>query len=485
MSSNLKAKTLSGMIWSFMQRFGTMAISFVSNIVLARLLTPDDYGVIGMLAIFIAISNTFIDGGFGSALIQKKEPTKEDYSTIFWWNMFLSIVLYALLYVCAPLIASFYKLPMLSVVLRVQGVVLIINALSIIQQNQLRKQLKFKRLATVTVISATLSAGIAIVLAWQGWGLWALVAQQILLSTFTAIILWVLNKWYPSLVFSKESFKQLFGFGGFILASSLINTFCNNIQGLLIGRFFPPAILGYFTQARKLEEIASTSMTNIVEQVSYPILVQFQDNKQDLIKITKRLILLVSFVTMPLMVLLIILSHQIILSIYTEKWLPCVPYFNILCIAGLAICMQGIHICAVASAGKSKEMFMWTLYKRFTSIMFLLFGYYIAGIYGLLWAMVVGSWMSLIINAYLTSKYIGYKLSQQIVDILPNILIVSICYIISLIISSYLNIGDSLESIIQALLFILFYILAANILKIEAFIQLKNIGIEYFKKARK
>ena len=290
MASDLKKKTLSGMIWSFVQRFGTMAISFVSNIVLARLLTPDDYGTIGMLMIFIAVANTFVDGGFGSALIQKKEPTQEDYSTIFWWNMFLSIVLYGLLYLGAPAVARFYNLPLLCDVLRVQGIVLIINALSIIQQNQLRKQLKFKRLATVTVISAILSAGAAIILAYIGWGVWALVAQQLMLSGFTAIQLWVLNKWYPLLIFSKESFKQLFGFGGFILVSSLINTLCNNIQGLLIGRFCNTTTLGYYTQARKLEEVASTSFTTVVDQVSYPILAKFQDDKSKFINILKRLV---------------------------------------------------------------------------------------------------------------------------------------------------------------------------------------------------
>lgn len=485
MASDLKAKTLSGMLWSFVQRFGTMAISFISNIVLARLLTPDDYGVIGMLMIFIAVSNTFIDGGFGSALIQKKEPTQADYSTIFWWNMFLSIVLYGLLFLGAPAVANFYNLPLLADVLRVQGFVLILNALSIIQQNQLRKQLKFKRLATVTVISATLSASIAIALAYMGWGVWALVVQQLMLSGFNAIQLWVLNKWYPLLTFSKESFKQLFGFGGFMLISNLINTLCNNIQGFLIGKLCPPATLGYYTQARKLEEIPSTSLTNVVDQVSYPILAKFQDDKQKLIAIINRLVLSVSFISIPLMLMLIIFANPLILFLYSEKWLPCVPYFKILCIAGLAISLQGIHFCAVASVGKSKIMFKWTIVKRILGLIYLVVGITIWGIYGLLWASVAGSWTILIINAYLTSVHIGYRFKQQIIDMLPTIILAIVGYFVPMLILNFYDLSETIASIIHAVAFSIIYISSAHIFKIYAFEQIKETGREYIKKFRK
>lgn len=465
-----------------MQRFGTMAISFVSNIVLARLLTPDDYGVIGMLAIFIAISNTFIDGGFGSALIQKKEPTKEDYSTIFWWNMFLSIVLYALLYVCAPLIAGFYELPMLSDVLRVQGVVLIINALSIIQQNQLRKQLKFKRLATVTVISATLSAGIAIVLAWQGWGVWALVAQQILLSTFTAIILWVLNRWYPSLVFSRESFKQLFSFGGFILASSLINTFCNNIQGLLIGRFFSPAILGYYTQAYKLEQISSTSISTVVDQVSYPILAELQNDNTSLVRVYKTLSLSIAFVTTPLMLVLIILAEPIILLLYSDKWLPSVEYFQILCIAGIAICMQGVSYHAVASKGESKDLFKWTIIKRLAGLFLVLIGVYWGEMRGLLLGFVLSAWLLLFFNQLLVSKHLEYSLWKQYKDLLPIFLLALFSFLFTVLVGQFFDFGVYINGIMRLIIYILFYCFIAQILKIKIFEYFKQMILSRFKK---
>lgn len=482
--SNLKTKTISGMIWSSIQRFGTMIISFVSNIVLARLLTPDDYGTIGMLMIFIAVANTFVDGGFGSALIQKKEPTKEDYSTIFWWNMFLSIVLYGVLYLSAPAIARFYNLPLLSQVLRVQGLVLILNALNVIQQNQLRKQLKFKSLASATVISATLSAGIAIALAYLGWGVWALVAQQLMMSGFTATILWIINKWYPSPIFSKKSFKELFGFGGFILGSNLINTFCNNLQGLLIGKFFPPAMLGYYTQAQKLEQIASTSISNVVDQVSYPILSKFQDDKSQLIIVLKKLASSIAFATFPLMILLIIISEPLIVFLYSAKWLPSVPYFNILCIAGLASSLQGIHYYAVASIGKSKEMFIWTVIKRTLGIGYLIVGVYFWDIYGILWGAVLVSWTVLFINAYLTSKYIGYKLKTQLRDLLPIVALSLFSFFISGVLLKHIGLNATAQALSEGIIFVVIYLLFAHIFKIDAYKQIKNTLFEYVKNIR-
>ncbi len=472
MASDLKKKTLSGMIWSFVQRFGTMAISFVSNIVLARLLTPDDYGTIGMLMIFIAVANTFVDGGFGSALIQKKEPTQEDYSTIFWWNMFLSIVLYGLLFLGAPAIARFYNLPLLCDVLRVQGIVLIINALSIIQQNQLRKQLKFKRLATVTVISAILSAGTAIILAYIGWGVWALVAQQLMLSGFTAIQLWVLNKWYPLLIFSKETFKQLFGFGGFILASNLINTFFNKLQELIIGKIFNASTLGYYTQAVKLEEVISKSIASVVDQVSYPILAEVQKDNNSLKNIIYKFSSIIAFVTTPLMFILIISARTIILILYSEKWLPSAEYFQILCYAGIAICLQGISYYAVASKGKSNEIFKWTIIKRILGAILVIIGTIYGGMIGLLWGFCASAWLLLFVNQYLVSKYIGYTLYQQYKDLLPIYIISFATFIITNATVNIINVDIYLNGIIGAIIYIILYIGCAYTFKIQALLFL-------------
>ena len=468
MAQDLKTKTISGMIWSAVQKFGNMGISFVSNIVLARMLTPEDYGCIGMLAIFIVVSNTFVDGGFGSALIQKKDPTQEDYSTIFWWNIFISSVLYGVLYLSAPFIAEFYHMELLSSILRVQGIVLIINSLNIIQTNQLRKQLKFKRLANVTIIAHIIAAVSAIILAWKGWGVWALVAQQIIASSFISILLWILNKWMPDFSFSKESFKQLFSFGSFILISNLINTFCNNIQGLLIGRFFSPAVMGYYTQAHKLEAIASQSFSSVVDQVSYPVLSKFQNDNNVLKSVLQRLLVSLSFVTFPMMLILILVAEPLILLLYGEQWLNSVPYFQILCVAGIAICLQGILYYAVASKGKSKDLFVWTIIKRSVGLLAMVIGMSLWNVKGLLWGMVFGSWFIMLANSYLVSNHIGYSFLLQIKDLLPLFFVSLISFILTYLLSLLLVWTIYVKAVIVLFIYLVIYFGLSYFFKINA-----------------
>ena len=475
MQENLKKKTVSGMIWSALQRFGTMGISFVSNIVLARLLTPDDYGCIGMLAIFITVSNTFVDGGFGSALIQKKEPTQKDYSTIFWLNLFMSVVIYGILYISAPAVSRFYNIPLLSSVLRVQGIVLIINALNIVQTNQLRKSINFKRLAVIYIASQIVGAVCAIVLAYMGWGVWALVAQQIIASSITSVILWVMNRWLPQLCFSFDSFKQLFSFGGFILASNLINTFCNNVQGLLIGKFFNPAILGYYTQAYKLEDVASHSISSVVDQVAYPVFSKVQSDNDGLKNVIYRLISSIAYVTFPMMLILVLIAEPLIGLLYGEKWLPSVPYFQIICIGGIAVCLQGVTYLAIASIGKSKELFLWTIIKSGLGMILLIAGLVLFGMNGLLWGFVLSCWSVTFINAYLVSKYIKYGLWQQIKDVLPIILISSMVFIITLVIANKLTLGGYMYIVLVLLIYISMYLLLSSVVKLQAYSFIKEI----------
>lgn len=479
---NLKQKTVSGMIWSAVQKFGNMGISFVSNIVLARMLTPDDYGCIGMLAIFILVSNTFVDGGFGSALIQKKEPTQKDYSTIFWWNIFISTLLYGILFLNAPLIADFYHMPLLCSVLRVQGIILIINSLNIIQTNQLRKQLKFKRLANVTIIAHTIAALTAIVLAWKGWGVWALVAQQIIGSSVISLILWYINKWIPDFCFSKESFKKLFGFGSFILCSNLLNTFCNNIQGLLIGRFFSPAMMGYYTQAHKLESLASHSFTTVIEQVSYPVLSKFQSDNNSLKNVLYKLASTLVYISFPLMLLLILLAEPLILFLYGEKWMTSVPYFQILCIAGTSATFHGVHYYAVACKGKSRDLFVYTILKRFLALIVLVVGMYLWQMEGLIWGVAVGAWIISIVNAWLVSKHIGYTLFQQFKDLLPIMLLSITTFIIVYLISESFELKIYIKSIIIICSYALLYLGLSYLFKINAYFLIKESLMNYYRK---
>lgn len=463
-----------GAFWSLVQRMGIVVISFVSNLLLVRLLSPDDYGCIGMLMIFIALSNTFIDGGFGSALIQKKTPTQVDYSTIFYWNLALSVVLYGLLWICAPIIAGFYHIDLLASVLRVQGIVLIINSLSIIQQNVLRKQLLFKKMALVSISSSLLSLGVALYFALNGYGVWALVAQQIAFSGFNALLYWLSGVWRPSWEFSFTSFKSLFGFGGYILASNLIITFSNNVQGMIIGRLFTPAVMGLYAQARKLEEVASTTLSTVVDQVSYPVLSEAQDDPQRHIGILRTLSIVSAYVCFPIIMLLIVVAEPLITLLYSTKWLACVPYFRILCVAGLVMCIYNLNYFAVASVGKSKELLRWTVVKRVAGLVFMLIGVSIGGVNGLLWGMVVGIYLIYIINALLSARIVGYKFGKQLLDLLPIIVVALAVSVLVWWMGNKIHLHIYGVLAIQILVYIFAYLLLSFVLRLEAVEMLKH-----------
>lgn len=474
-SQNLKEKTVSGAIWSAIQKFGSTTLAFISTIVLARLLTPEDYGYIGMLAIFMAVASTFIDGGFGSALIQKQRPTREDYSTIFYWNFGLSIVLYTILFFCAPAIARFYELPLLSSVLRVQGIVLIVNAIRIVQTNQLRKQLKFKKIASVELAVSVLSLAVTIYLAWKGFGVWALVAQQLVVSVLTTTIYWVTGHWTPLLAFSKQSFKELFNFGSFVLLSNLVSTISNNIQGLLIGKFYTAATMGYYSKARSTETLSSTFISSVIDQVSYPVLAEAQHDKPQMIRMLKKFIGVLAYITFPLMLLLMLLAKPIFLLLYSERWLPSVPYFQLLCFGGIAICLQGINYYAVAAIGRSKDMFLWTMIKRGVGLALVLVGLWLYGLYGLLVGSVLTSWFIYFANAWLVNKYVGYTLRQQFKDLLPIILVSAVSGLIAFSMDYIGMNGLYLNGAIKFVVFCSSYLVLSVLFKLEAMGSTKEV----------
>lgn len=482
--ANLKQKTVTGIVWSGFQKFGSTMLTFISSIVLARLLTPEDYGYIGMLTIFLVVAATFIDGGFGSALIQKKCPTREDYSTIFYWNFFLSLVLYIVLFLTAPLIADFYNLPLLSSILRVQGLVLIINAVRIVQTNQLRKQLKFRKIATVDLSVAAFSLAVTIFLAWHGWGVWALVLQQLLVSFLTTSIYWMTGHWTPLFSFSIKSFKELFNFGGFMLLSNLVNTISNNIQGLLIGRLYSPATMGYYSKARHTETLASTFVSSVIDQVAYPVLAEAQNDSAYMVKMLKKFSSVLAYVTFPFLSLLALISKPVFVLLYSDRWLASVPYFQLLCFAGFAICLQGISYNAILALGKSREVFRWTLIKRVVGIGLMIFGLTVWGIYGLLVGSVITSWVIYLINAFLVSRYLGYTVGRQLKDLMPIFFITILAFVGGYLVSfTHIN-GLYSLGLLQGIVFCTVYWLASKLFNISAFDDTKDVISILFNKLK-
>lgn len=388
-----------GTIWVTIDRCSYMMMQFVVNLILARLLMPDDFGAVGMLAIFISVSYTLIDGGFGSALIQKKNPTNIDYSTIFYWNLSFSLFLYAILFGCAPFIADYFKMPVLQGVLRMIGLILIINSFIIIQNNRLRKQLAFKKLALVNFSSYLFASITAIMMAYRGYGVWSLVALQLVQGGCSACILWFITQWKPMCCFSVSSLKELFGFGGYLLAANILQEICKNLQGVLIGRHFSVTQMGYYTQAYKLDTVVSYSIPQIFVQVMFPVYSSVQDDRERLKNMIAMSVRIISLCVFPFMGILIILAEPLIILLFGDKWFPSVPYFQILCVGGFFVSLQNINFYAVASRGKSRSLFNWSFYKWLMLIFLMLVGMN-WGMHGLLWGMVLSSLNIFLVNSH-------------------------------------------------------------------------------------
>lgn len=482
---NLKNKTTAGVFWITAQRFSQILVNFISGIVLARLLSPEDFGLIGMLSIFMLIAGAFIDGGFGFAIIQKKRPTQEDYSTVFFWNLGLAIVLYIVLYISAPVIASFYHVPLLSKVLRVSGIVLIINALRAIHENMLNKQFQFKKLAITSVVSSIISIILTIWLAYRGVGVWALVAQNLILQTIPMVVYWLTNKWIPKLVFSLKSFRELFSFGFYMLMNALMVTIVNNIQGLLIGRIYNPALMGYYSKAHSTETLASTTISQAVTQVTFPLYSELQDQMERLKAIIKRLTTTMAFICFPMLFILILLAKPLFVLLYSAKWLESVPYFQLLCISGLAVSLASINTQPIAAIGKSKVMFYWGFVKQVVGIFFIVGGLLLAGIWGMLVGMVVKSWVVYIINCYLVDKHIGYRLRNQIIDLLPVFIMSTVSFIAAYMTGLFLNWDIYLLAIVQFVIYLGIYCGATYVFKKEYFADAWELGQPLISKFKK
>ena len=463
---NLKEKTVSGMMWGAVGKVGTLTINFLSNLVLARLLMPEDFDCIGMLAIFLAVSNIFIQGGLGTALIQKKNPTKLDYSTVFYWNLVFAVVFYVILFAIAPTVARFYGLPILQPMLRVQSSVLIIQSFAIVQITQLQKRMDFRALAIRNMAAALAGTLIAIPMAFQGYGAWSLVASAILAAIVNVLLLWKMSDWRPSLEFSFASLKQLFSFGGLMLLSSLAETLYTNLQGLIIGKRFPAGNLGYYMQAKKLEEVPVTGLSSIVNDVTFPAFAKLQDDPDRLLEGMRKSTKALSFVNFPMMILLMIIALPLITLLYGAKWETSAPYFQILCISGLIYTINTLNTNVIKALGKGKIYFAVQIIKRTIGIALIFFGMRY-GIYGLLWAVASVSYISFIINALVSKKLINYGIFRQLWDVFPCLLAAATAGVLTYLLGRVLPLNMYVVMLIQIVVYALLYLLFAKLLKIE------------------
>lgn len=466
---SLKHKAASGMFWTAIQKYSTMLIGFISGIILARLLTPEDYGAIGMLSIFMSLAEVFIDAGFGSALIQKKSPTTNDYSTVFYFNIGMSLLLYLVLFFSAPAIADYYRMPILRKILRIQGLILFVYAFSIIQRNQIRKNLQFRKLSMITIITSIVSLIVTVVMAYRGCGVWSLVAQNFIGASIPCVFFWVSVNWKPSMAFSWASFKELFGFGSFMFFTSFLTTFSQRISSLLIGRKYDSAAMGYYTKATTTSQYATLSIAGVMIQTTYPLYASVQDDRDRLINLVKRITSTLAYISIPFLCVLIIIAKPLFLLLYSERWLACVPYFQVLCFGGIAGCLLSVNQQAIAAIGKSRIFFVWTVVKECAGITLQVVGLTVWGMKGLLIGNALSAWFSYFVNIALVSKHVGYKSFQQIKDLVPVLIVSIIAAFTGIMVTMPLHLSLYADGLLKSAIFLLVYFGWSLIFKPDAF----------------
>lgn len=422
MAESLKSKTATGVLWSAIERFSLQGVQFIINIIMARLLLPSDYGMVGMLAVFLQISQTFIDSGFSDALVQKKDRTETDLSTVFYFNIAISILIYILLYIGAPFIAKFYHTPELTLVTRVIMLNLIFLSIAAVPKTILTIRIDFKSQSKISLISAIISGIIGILMAYKSYGVWALIAQSLLNSFLTVLLFFYYINWRPLKVFSRKSFQRLFSFGSKLLFSRLIHALYYNLYSLVIGRKYSSAELGFYTRAEQFAMLPSSNINAIISRVTFPILSSIQDDNTRLASAYRKYIRLASFIIFPLMIGLAATAKPLVLLLLTEKWITAAILLQILCFDWMFDHLSIINLNLLYVKGHSDWALRMEIIKKTIATLILLISIPF-GIEGMCWGRVLYSLIAAYLNSYYTKSLIGFSFLEQIKDIYPSLLL--------------------------------------------------------------
>ena len=415
MADSLKSQAIRALSWSFFESIGLQGIRFVIGIVLARLLLPEQFGLIAMLTLFIAVAQSFIDSGFGAALIQKRDPSPTDICSIFYFNIVIGFVAAGILCLVAPWIATFYEQPILIPLTRALSLVIVINSFGLIQNTILTKQITFKTLSKVSLTSGILSGIVGVTLVTLGYGVWSLVFQQISNSFFNTLFLWLFNSWRPEMVFSFRSLREMFGFGSRLLLSGILNQIFENIYLLVIGRLFSAQDLGFFTKALSFKDIPSRTLAGMVGRVTFPVFSSIQDDPAQLKRGLKQALTTLVLVNSPMMIGLAAIAHPLVVVLLTEKWVESVPYLQLLCFVGLLFPLHLINLNALQALGRSDLFLRLEIIKKVLIVMNIIITWR-WGISAMIYGMVITSILSYYLNSYYTGILIGYSIWEQIRD---------------------------------------------------------------------
>lgn len=428
MNDSLKKKTIHGVIWSSIDRFSSQGVSFIISIILARLLSPQDYGLIAMTSILISISQAFIDSGFSSAVVRKKNRTETDLSTAFYSNVIIGVICYSIVFVLSPSIANFFGELILSPIIKVMGSIFFLFSLCNIQQAILTIKVDFKTQTFISLISVSISGIIGIIMAYCDYGVWSLVYQQVLAAILRTILLWVLIKWRPAASFSMDSFNDLFSFGSKMLATGIMNSVFNNLYTIIIGRSFSSATLGFYSKADQLGQFSSVNITGVLQRVTFPILVIIQDDMPRFKKSYFKIMRLTSFVVFPLMVGLAALATPLVSILLTEKWTDTASLLQIICFALIWYPIYSLNLNVMEVKGRSDYLLKAEAINKIVSVIILIvslpFGLFVICI-----GRICSSLISLFVSTYYSNKILEVKSSTIIKEILPALTISIIMYL--------------------------------------------------------
>lgn len=482
MPESLKDKTVKGVGWSAVDNLVQFGVTFVVSIVLARLLSPDDYGLIGIVTIFTAICSTIINGGFTNALIRKKNATEDDYNTAFIVNLGLSILLYAIIFFCSPFIAEFFRREELVGLTRVASLGMIIGALALVQQTRLTKRIDFKTQTKITIIASFSSGIIGIVMALEDFGVWALVAQTLSFQAFRTVFLWYYNKWIPQLHFSSASFHELFGFGWKMMVSSILETIWRELYQVVVGKFYSSAALGQYTRAKQFSQLFSTNLTSVVQRVTFPVLSNIQDDSARMISGYRKIIKITMFVTSISMFLLGAISEPLLYCLIGPKWHEAAIFLPLICISGSLYPLHAINLNMLQVQGRSDLFLSLEIVKKIIGLVPLTVCIFY-GIMPMLYVNIVTGVICYFLNSYFPGKLLGYSSWMQIKDVAPSYGI-ALLVVVSVYFLKFLPVPYWMILPLQIFLGLLVIYVICTVCRLQEFVEVKQMAKPLINKIR-
>lgn len=478
-----KKTVFSNFIWRFAERSGAQLVTFVVSIVLARLLMPEDYGTVALVTVFTAIMQVFVDSGLGTALIQKKDADDLDFSSVFYFNFAVCIFLYLIMFFIAPFISSFYNMPELVSVIRVISFTIVISGVKGVQQSYVSRNMLFKRFFYATLGGTIFSAFLGVGMAYAGFGVWAIVAQQLSNTAIDTLILWITVKWRPKLMFSWKRLKGLLGFGWKMLCSALLDTVYNNLRSLLIGKVYSSADLAYYNEGKKFPSLIITNINTSIDSVLLPAMSKEQDSKEIVKRMTRRSITVSCYIMAPLMIGLSCCASSVVTVLLTEKWLPCVFFLQIFCITYMFYPIHTANLNAIMALGRSDLFLKMEIWKKTVGMILLLATMFIS-VKAMAYSLLVSTLTSMLINSWPNKKLLNYSFFEQIKDIFPSTLLaVGMGFVVYTL--GFLDIPTLTLLVIQVICGGVFYIIGSAILKLEPYTYLLETIKPMIQKRRK